>query len=283
MNIKAEEKYEDLSETYFLDCENKGDFSDPSSIVYGHNMKNGSMFACLKKLKEQGTYDSAPYFWILTEQGSFRYHIFSVFDTLPTGPVYSLWEGGGENFLQWERHRDCDPQMMKPDQKLGLEAAVGQLLEKQQRTLSMKYRDHLKNDEIGREMNRAAGTISGYTSRALSKLRWPRISAWYRDGYYLTVRQYLSPDDERAGICPSADGEVRDEDPCIAVGLHLKQYYALRQNGINTVGDLKSALLEADWFIAVRGIGPKTAKQIEAKLILLLPLSSYPSSFFPFP
>ena len=87
----------------FLDYENTGDFSDPSSIVYGHNMKDGSMFACLKKLKDQETYDAAPYFWILTPNGNYRYHIYSVFDTLPTGPVYSLWNRGGENFADWER------------------------------------------------------------------------------------------------------------------------------------------------------------------------------------
>ena len=86
----------------FMDYENAKDFSDPASIVYGHNMKNGSMFACLKKLKNQSTYDENPYFWILTPQGDYRYHIYSVFETTPVSDVYTLWRNDGRNFLKWE-------------------------------------------------------------------------------------------------------------------------------------------------------------------------------------
>ena len=35
--------------TIFIDCENSRDFGDCNTIVYGHNMKNGSMFGSLKK------------------------------------------------------------------------------------------------------------------------------------------------------------------------------------------------------------------------------------------
>lgn len=34
--------------TIFIDYENKRDFSDCNTLVYGHNMKNGSMFGMLK-------------------------------------------------------------------------------------------------------------------------------------------------------------------------------------------------------------------------------------------
>ena len=36
----------------FEDFCNSPEFSDPNTIVYGHNMKSGSMFAMLKRLKE---------------------------------------------------------------------------------------------------------------------------------------------------------------------------------------------------------------------------------------
>ena len=44
----------------FLDCRNRADFTDSKVILYGHNMKDGSMFSNLKKYwdsdfrKEQG-------------------------------------------------------------------------------------------------------------------------------------------------------------------------------------------------------------------------------------
>ena len=40
----------------FLDYQNQGDFSDGNTIVYGHNMKNLSMFGKLKQMKEQEKY-----------------------------------------------------------------------------------------------------------------------------------------------------------------------------------------------------------------------------------
>ncbi len=45
----------------FLDCRNRADFTEPCVIIYGHNMKDGSMFSNLKKYqdnafrKESGT------------------------------------------------------------------------------------------------------------------------------------------------------------------------------------------------------------------------------------
>ncbi len=86
----------------FLDCENSMDFSDPASIIYGHNMKNGSMFACLKKLKDQVTCDKNPHFWILTPGGNYRYRIYSVFETTPVSDVYTLWQNDGKSFMKWE-------------------------------------------------------------------------------------------------------------------------------------------------------------------------------------
>ena len=43
------EKNYNFAGTIFIDYENKRDFSDCNTLVYGHNMKNGSMFGMLKK------------------------------------------------------------------------------------------------------------------------------------------------------------------------------------------------------------------------------------------
>ena len=42
-----------LAGTVFLDCRNNTDFSDANNILYGHNMKNGSMFASLNKFSNR--------------------------------------------------------------------------------------------------------------------------------------------------------------------------------------------------------------------------------------
>lgn len=80
----------------FVDWECAGDFSDPNTIIYNHNMKNGSMFNHIKQLKVQEKYDEAPYIWILVPDKhevsdgtviyttiTYRYIIYRVFDTSP--------------------------------------------------------------------------------------------------------------------------------------------------------------------------------------------------------
>ena len=87
----------------FEECLNSGDFTDPNTIVYGHNMKSGSMFGMLKYLRSQEKYDSAPYFWILTPQGNYRYHIYAAFETAVDSEVYNIFTARGKEFLEWER------------------------------------------------------------------------------------------------------------------------------------------------------------------------------------
>ena len=85
----------------FENFENRADFTDPNTIIYGHNMKNRSMFGNLKFLKEQERYDKDPYFWILTPQGNFRYKIYAVMDTPVNSDVYTLFSDGGPEVLEW--------------------------------------------------------------------------------------------------------------------------------------------------------------------------------------
>ena len=71
------ERKDNFAGCIFLNCDNSKYFTDQNSIIYGHNMKNGSMFGTLKDLKEQATYDSNPYFWIFTPDLIYQYRIFS--------------------------------------------------------------------------------------------------------------------------------------------------------------------------------------------------------------
>ncbi|MBU5592642.1 class B sortase [Clostridium sp. MSJ-4] len=61
----------------FMDYRNNGNFSDKNTIIYGHNMKNGSMFSSLTKYKDQSYYDSFPTMVLYTPNGDFIIEFFA--------------------------------------------------------------------------------------------------------------------------------------------------------------------------------------------------------------
>ena len=61
-----------------MDYRNNEDFSDKFTFVYGHNMKDGSMFGSLKKFYQDNTLcDQNPYVYIYTRNSIRKYKIFS--------------------------------------------------------------------------------------------------------------------------------------------------------------------------------------------------------------
>ncbi len=59
---------------------NKKDFSDPNTVIYGHNMKNGTMFASLHSLEKTELTKEDHYFYIYTEDSTYTYLIFAVYE-----------------------------------------------------------------------------------------------------------------------------------------------------------------------------------------------------------
>ncbi len=53
----------------FLDMYNATNFMDDNTIIYGHNMKNSSMFGELDKYNDGSFYEEYPYFYIYTPDG----------------------------------------------------------------------------------------------------------------------------------------------------------------------------------------------------------------------
>ena len=51
----------------FVDYCNAEDFTDKNTFIYGHNMKNGSMFGQLRKYKNNAFCEEHPYFYIYTQ------------------------------------------------------------------------------------------------------------------------------------------------------------------------------------------------------------------------
>lgn len=69
-------KENSISGTIFLDYKNN--LEDKNLILYGHNMRDGSMFAAINKFKEKDFFDSGK-IKIVTENEERIYEVFSVF------------------------------------------------------------------------------------------------------------------------------------------------------------------------------------------------------------
>ncbi len=73
----------------FLNCENQADFSDKNSIIYGHRMRDGSMFRHLEDYEDKSFWEDNPYFHIYTVDGrELTYEIYSAGVVEDTSDTY---------------------------------------------------------------------------------------------------------------------------------------------------------------------------------------------------
>ena len=65
----------------FADYKNKFDNTDKNIVIYGHNMRDGSMFGSLKKVLTEEWYNNEDNRSIIfiTENGNYKYKIFSIY------------------------------------------------------------------------------------------------------------------------------------------------------------------------------------------------------------
>ena len=85
----------------FLDSRCEADLSSKNSVVYGHNMKDGSMFAALEGYKEQDFFEAHPYLLLLTPGGDYEARVFSAC-VVPTDAA--AWQRdfpGEDGFAAW--------------------------------------------------------------------------------------------------------------------------------------------------------------------------------------
>lgn len=59
---------------------NQGDFSDRNTILYGHNMLNGSMFADLHKFEDSSFFQKHKYFYVYTKDSIKKYMVYSAYE-----------------------------------------------------------------------------------------------------------------------------------------------------------------------------------------------------------
>ena len=78
------------SGTLFIDCECAPNFSGANTIIYGHNMKDGSMFASLHNYVDQSYYDAHPVMYLSTPACDYKLEIFSCFTCDFDADTYTL-------------------------------------------------------------------------------------------------------------------------------------------------------------------------------------------------
>ncbi len=79
------------SGTLFIDCNNKDGIESQNTIIYGHNMKNGSMFGSLRKYIQSDFYSKGDnkYFYFYVENKIYKYEIYSVHTTPSVSETYT--------------------------------------------------------------------------------------------------------------------------------------------------------------------------------------------------
>lgn len=83
---------ENAAGTIFMDYRNCADFSDFNSILYGHHMKNGSMFGSLVGYKIQSYYDEHPFLYLLTPEQNYKVEMVAGYIAGANAEVYGLRE-----------------------------------------------------------------------------------------------------------------------------------------------------------------------------------------------
>lgn len=89
----------------FADYRCAADFSDPNTIIYGHNMKNDSMFGTLHDYSDPDYYDAHPILWLLTPEANYRVDLIAGYIAPADGAIYNA-------ISDWEQLQPCIDQAL---------------------------------------------------------------------------------------------------------------------------------------------------------------------------
>ena len=85
----------------FVDAACQPDLSGRNTVIYGHRMKNGTMFAALGNYREQAYYDAHPSFLLLTPERRYVVEWFSGYVADTEESAWTLDFSGEESYLAW--------------------------------------------------------------------------------------------------------------------------------------------------------------------------------------
>ena len=73
----------------FMDCRDPMQLTDFLHILYGHNMKNDSMFGTLLNYRKSGYFEEHPFMFYFTDEKIYRLEIFAGVNTIATSSLYT--------------------------------------------------------------------------------------------------------------------------------------------------------------------------------------------------
>lgn len=103
----------------FLDCNNNKHFKDENSVLYGHHMKNGTMFAGLSKYKEQSYYNGHKTMMLFTPSKDYKVNIFAGYVTDEEDSAWQLSFVSDKEKKEWIskiKRKSCFTSKITPDE-----------------------------------------------------------------------------------------------------------------------------------------------------------------------
>ena len=94
----------------FMDALNNPELTDANTVIYGHNMKNGTMFASLQNYDMQSYYKEHPVMYYITKEHSYKIDVFASYETSGDSETFTMFFDSPQTYsgyLQrtWEKSR----------------------------------------------------------------------------------------------------------------------------------------------------------------------------------
>ena len=131
----------------FMDCFDKADLTMYNTFIYGHAMKNGSMFGNLRKLrKDPSLVKNDPYIYMFMKDGIYRYQIYSYYIDKKDSSMYNS-AGNTKEYRQYIRNAmdysmaECEAKPNEEEPSITLVTCTGSGSQKQRFFVHGIFRD----------------------------------------------------------------------------------------------------------------------------------------------
>ena len=89
------------SGSIFMDFRNNPDYTDRNTVLYGHHMGDGSMFAHITKYQRQSYYEAHPTGYLFTPERTYELIFFSGYVTDMRGNAWQMTFPSAQDYAQW--------------------------------------------------------------------------------------------------------------------------------------------------------------------------------------